>query len=638
MSPIMSRLQNDTENYQLQAPGPHMELYSIVLSATMLFLAILFGGGGCATVLIAMCARKLLRKLRYTLMAILLVVCCLFDFIWCPIEITRLVLHHQNSNRSVTPEHIIVNLKHAGGSLYMLFLCGLGAIVVLICVQNLLKQVHKYDAIPKVKFGIIVIVLWLILTVSLTIAFVITCLLQEDDGVYHSINRMSFHFKIGVETMWIVLLLAPLVLMVILHLHTKFWNDDFSREMSDLHSNENFTVPSLIIKSVEEIAEEDDEENSVALPSPDIHRDSIGGSPESKCSKSALKKRSGSPSSQKVLFAENPSPTRANNSSNLGEKFKSQNHLGVNMSAILGRRRHTIAQITDPQLDLIQKAKSYNYVRKFSVDISALQAQLENPKLHGSFPFHSQQDIKKDSSDSKLQPLTFNLPPKRKSHEEIIKSQEIIEEPENEQEHDPDNEQSIDQQESGNDMKYDKEEHSKTSCNKVENSDRKHSIPESVHSRNTSIRSGRSARDSVCPTPPLISLTQSDGEEKQLELNNSDNNMDNTFVCHKNSSIKQCKLPFLLVLTYILSILPLFLTELLRDAGLENSGYINIVTVTTAISMVQTMIYPQLIFCVDSRINKAVHRSFVKTRRWMTSLVSRQHEIPTSEEFSDTEV
>jgi hypothetical protein len=45
------------------------------------------------------------------------------------------------------------------------------------------------------------------------------------------------------------------------------------------------------------------------------------------------------------------------------------------------RRRHTIGQIGSTGLDVMEKAKQYNYVRKFSVDIQALQAQLENPKM-----------------------------------------------------------------------------------------------------------------------------------------------------------------------------------------------------------------------------------------------------------------
>jgi hypothetical protein len=46
---------------------------------------------------------------------------------------------------------------------------------------------------------------------------------------------------------------------------------------------------------------------------------------------------------------------------------------------VLGRRRHTICQIGDSSTppDTIAKAKQYNYVRKFSVDISALQVQLQ---------------------------------------------------------------------------------------------------------------------------------------------------------------------------------------------------------------------------------------------------------------------
>ena len=76
---------------------------------------------------------------------------------------------------------------------------------------------------------------------------------------------------------------------------------------------------------------------------------------------------------------------------------------------VLGRRRHTICQIGDSSSgagggvnpgggsgnDPIGKAKQYNYVRKFSVDISALQAQLQNPKIFKDAPFQSDVDLTK---------------------------------------------------------------------------------------------------------------------------------------------------------------------------------------------------------------------------------------------------
>jgi hypothetical protein len=397
------------------------------------------------------------------------------------------------------------------------------------------------------------------------------------------------------------------------------------KEVSDLHSTDNFTVPSLIIKSSEEMDEEEiEEESSIALPSPDRVKDSDSGSQISRSSKSALKKRTGSPSSQKVVFADVPSPSKeeATASQKFGEKFKSPNHLGVNMAAILGRRRHTIAQISDPHFDLLQKAKTYNYVRKFSVDISALQAQLENPKLSNNFPFHSQQDIKttpkdqleKDSPSLGSQQKVCNI----HSMDEIMKGKEIAEEPEKELE------EFASQTNQSNETK--------TEAGKYET--------ESVRSQNVSICSARSIRDSICPTPPLISLTQSDGEERHIEIMNDDNNFDNSFNLSEQLSrkiTKPCKLSCLLVATFILSILPMFMTEILRDHCMSPNAYINVVTCMTAITSVQTMIYPQVIFCVDSDINKAVNQFLTKTRMWILQLFTKQHAVAT-EDVSDTEV
>lgn len=593
----------------------HLELYSIVLSVTMLVLAILFGGGGCVTVLIAIALRRLLRKLRYILLGILLIICSAYDFIWCPVEISRLLLQQNVVSGNTVSLDAIRNLKYISSTLYVLLLCALACMIMLICVQNLLKIIMKYEGIPKLKLGIIFLLIWLVISVALTIGYVLTTLSEDQPNVYHNLNKKAFHFKLAVQVVWIILVLVFLSLTAFTHYRTNYWKNHLNKETSDLHSNENFTVPSLIIKSVEEMEDDENEESSIALPSPDIQKDPGNESPVSRSSKSAMKKRSGSPSSQKVLFADTPSPTHKGPSPQFGERLKSQNHLEVNMAAILGRRRHTIAQISDPQFDMMQKAKTYNYVRKFSVDISALQAQLENPKIHNSFPFHSQQDIKnaeKDGSNKKIN--AFGSQPKcnKRSRDEIIKSQEIAEEPEHELE-DEDDEDA---------------ENGKAEINETQ----------SVHSQCASVRSMHSARDSICPTPPLISLTQSDGEEKQLEVVSCDNNDS-----YPSSQItakldKPCKLSCLLLLTFLLSILPMFITEVLWDLCLTVKAYININTCMIAFSMAQTMIFPQVIFCVDENINKAVHVSFVQARLAILGFLHRKQHVPTNDEISDTEV
>ena len=609
-----------------------MELYSIVFSSTMLCLGILFGGGGCVTVLIAMFLYNLMKKLRYVLIAMLLIVCCGFDFIWCPTEISRLVLHHQNMNTNVISDEVILDLKYFGCSLYILLLCALAAIIVLICIQNFIKLIQKYDSIPKLKLGIIVILLWILFSISLTVVYVVVSISDVDEQVYHTINRTSFMFKVTVQILWIILLLVPIILMLSYFLYKKLHVNTLEKdsELSDLHSTDNITVPTLLVKSVEELEEEEEDENSLPpLPSPDSIKESRSGSP---CSQSALKKRSGSPSSNRVLFADEPSPTKEKQCANFGDKLKTQTHLGVNMAAILGRRRHTIAQISDPQLDLFQKAKTYTYVRKFSVDISALQAQLENPKIHNDeFPFHSQQDIQSSGKESEKQdPMQLKMglsKPFKRSIDEVARSQEIQEEPEITDCNDcNDTKDSSDQ----SDTKADCASETKTVNNHVQEAE-----TQSIRSARSN-RSNRSYQDSICPTPPLISLTQSDGEEKQIELNDIDTNSNPETVKRKKSP-NLFKMSCLLVVTFILSILPMFITEITRN-HLTPNAYLNTITCTTAISIVQSMVYPQIIFCMDANINKAVHHSFIKTRRWIMHIFYKHEEVSTVEDISDTEV
>jgi len=602
---------SNMSDLDLATETKELKLYSIVLSTTMLVLAILFGGGGCLTVLIAMGIHRLHRKLRYILLGVLLAVCTLYDLVWCPLEIARLLIHQHNVliRKNVSTDET-ENLKNISDALYIILLCSLASMLIIISVQNLLKMIKKYDFIPKIKLGSLFLFIWLCISIILTVIYLLN-------------HKSLFQFRKGVQILWLILVLVFMSLMVTIHYYCKYWRNHMVSEMSDLHSTDNFTVPSLIIKSVEEIDDEDIDDSSIALPSPDIVKDSSGNgndsptsrtSRSSKCSKSALKKQSGSPSSQKVGFVEAPSPARENPSPRFGEKIKS-NHLEVNMAAILGRRRHTIAQISDPKLDMMNKAKNYNYVRKFSVDISALQAQLENPKITNSYPFHSQQDIKNSGSDRKISNTGSQQSCNRRSRDELLASQEIREEPEIESE-----------DERGNGG----------TSNQGEQAD-----STSVHSQCPSAASRHSARDSICPTPPLISLTQSDGEEKALEPGEGDHgdggdSCPSSQCAHRHA--RPCKLACLLLLTFLACVLPMLITDLLWNVWLSDGAYINTITCMTAISMAQTMIFPQVIFCVDSNINKAVNYSFAKARVCIMSFLHQKQAVPTNDDISDTEV
>lgn len=140
--------------------------------------------------------------------------------------------------------------------------------------------------------------------------------------------------------------------------------------------------------------------------------------------------------------------------------------------------------------------------------------------------------------------------------------------------------------------------------------------------------------------PPLISLTLSDGEEKQVEITSIENNYDNIYpsIKHTKKFHTPCKLSCILIAAFMFSILPMLLTELLRGYCLSQNVFVNIVTCMTAISTVQTMIYPQLVFYLDECINKAVHQSLMGTKARISALLFRKHLVRTKADVSDIEV
>ncbi|KAJ8321246.1 hypothetical protein KUTeg_001203 [Tegillarca granosa] len=110
------KMSNDTTSSPLELK---MELYSIVLSVSTLCLAILFGSGGNITVFLSLCTCKMLAKLRYILLAMLLILSLIFDVFWCSMEIYRL-LYHQHSDQEMD-----IVLKYVEQSLYIFLVAAL---------------------------------------------------------------------------------------------------------------------------------------------------------------------------------------------------------------------------------------------------------------------------------------------------------------------------------------------------------------------------------------------------------------------------------------------------------------------------------------------------------------------------------
>lgn len=512
-------------------------------------------------------------------LSVLLIVCTLFDLLWCPLEIYRLIHHHHS------PQDVGSEVKFASQCLYLCLFVGLFCSLIIISVHSLLVLLNKLQEISS-KFLILVFGLSTIVLVSMcTVGYSVTSTKYEHlpSLSYLFLNHHSYVYRVICYSLSVIGCVVMTVIMVVMVMYKQnvppkekvMEESDYSEPPTPERLNIN--IPSLLIKGA-------DEEN-VSETQEDEDNEKINKSP---CG------------STKHLGPQDGASIKDDNTSTLGElpspSRTKNNHLSVNMSAILGRRRHTIGQIGSTGLDVMEKAKQYNYVRKFSVDIQALQAQLENPKIHGgNFPFRSDTELQKTNQNDRKEfliqrPQTPNLD-SRTWEKEFSESKEDISKS---------NEEccrvSLHSQKSLKSNKSSKSNRSNRSSKSMKSSRR------------------NSSHDTV--SPPIITLSETTAEETHILDLQDDKGP--TYI----------KLCCLLIITFICCLLPMFVTETVRHR-LSLAAYVNIVTCTMALSVVQTIIYPHVLFCMDNFIHNAVHKFFGKFHNQVMLVCYERQPIPT---------
>lgn len=551
---------NDTTSSPLELK---MELYSIVLSVSTLCLAILFGSGGNITVFLSLCTCKMLAKLRYILLAMLLVLSLIFDMFWCPMEIYRL-LYHQHSDQEMD-----IMLKYVEQSFYIFLIVALTSILLVICIHHMFLISEKFNYLARCLFVVFSILFSVVFMFGCAIGYGLMSYRQEkytsDEMSYHVLNENSFVFRIILFSVMIAVLVLIVIIMITLYTMKKRQDEkheaDVCSEYSEPPTPERLNIPTLLIKGAEE--EHGDENDK------DKNKNRSPNSSQKNLSSSSANVKDDNTSTLGDL----PSPSRTKN-----------HHLGVNMAAILGRRRHTIGQIGTTGLEVMEKAKQYNYVRKFSVDIQALQAQLENPKIHGgNFPFRSDTELQMSSQNDKRDPSLLKRPLTpilnlRTSQAEIEEEAEKAEQREDDEEENEEEDKCL--------------------------NERRNSSYETM-------------------SPPIITLSETTAEELRLHEARSEKGP---------NSIKLC---CLLVVTFICCLLPMFITDTVRGY-LSRNAYINILTCTMALSVIQTIIYPHILFCMDCEIHRAVQKFFGKFHGQLMQVCYGRHEVPTSDHIDIT--
>lgn len=584
--------------------GPVMvETYSVVLSVAALVLATIFGGGGSIAVLVAIFQSRQVKKYSYTLVLVLFFLCCGMDLVWSPIEVVHLLAFHY------THENPTLDFGVATFAIYVLLSAGTAALVAVFCQENILRlcgcfhdNVKRVWPLGSCAFMFTVSIL---LAVSYLVASIGDGKLEEDARkTFLVLDESSSVARVAVLAVMMVLVVGGLVgLVMAAALAYSKTNHKSSESFMSGHSNEsNNILPHFLINQTDAEPSNEDTDKISNTPSsprlPEIISPNDGGS------------SSPTPgvSSEPRMLNDLPAPPQ-----------RSSNMLGVNMAQVLGRRRHTICQIGDSStgstLDPTAKAKQYNYVRKFSVDVSALQAQLENPKsFKDKVPFQSDQDLrphlnKTKPSETRIPFLPLSpLGPKPMDTQEnkysdasglklaipprppvITVSEEVKEEPEKE-------------------IEEAKEE-------KVKESD-------------LGAVQAPAANSFKLYSFPIMQIKEPLHEEEEEENESAQEDEEEDTSCKSETNAANnrlserdqdfIKLSLLMCLTFFICTFPLFLIESLK-ARVDVHTYVNIATCARALSTIQTIIYPHILICMDAVVSKAVNR--LKTRlSWLCSL------------------
>ncbi|CAL1526024.1 unnamed protein product [Lymnaea stagnalis] len=619
--------------------GHDLEAYTVVLSVAAHLLSMLFGGGSSVTVIIAITTRRNINKYSYTLVLTLFLACCCLNFVWSPLEIADLIMYHY------------VHRHPCGGFLavktaaYIFLVLVLGLVIVLLSAEGIVRMKNKYGRVLRKLWPLLTCVFVLFLSAFLTAVFATMCsrhvggleasyVLEDGDARSTFLALVTFAFGATLLT------LAALGLVLLKEM--VYWEDGRPHFRQ---KNMKLTIPEFLISQSNACADNDGG-----------FEPSQSGTP--------------SPSTPKLLMVSDPDTASikgedANTISELPSPIIKPmgNRLGINMAQVLGRRRHTICQISDSSnvstpADPISKAKQYNYVRKFSVDISALQAQLQNPKIFKDAPFQSDIDLTKRSPAEGSKPAAPRpLLPLKPLSLKFDEKEERVKTAEDEKHTKEPGRAGLnippppmitvsneDTQSNHLDMDMPSDVHGSDIPNDIHGSDKTNDtdvtdIQIDIHGSRESFHQQtklNSRANSVAQKPTSLAFKDTTSTEEHVSvptLESAQSDPSDT----ESEGQKMARLTLLMCLTFVLNMLPVFITEALQTT-LSRHAFINISTCTLAVSAIQTIVYPHLIACSDDVVHRAVHKLKLRLRNVCSCGTDRQSHCQVEESSSTSQV
>lgn len=556
-----------------------VQLYSLLVNCGCLIFLALPGIILNLGVLISTRCKKGIRNLQYGLHYTLFLINVLFCLVWMPIKATELYFSYQGNGMSNYFCYISVALFH---------FC-LASIVFLAVVLGVL-HLHYLSSSPVrairslVKRGIgasLFTASLLTLFITIEHPYNVSFEVCTNATASHA-NTYRFWYSLLSILLAIPYLVMLLVMMVLLWLAVQALRQrihelieqarNCNRQLDSLQENQESTY--------EVSREEPSKHSSVTFKEPDIA--------ETIPNKNGIKKMSNSVTHKGIKFQEVATSNDENETDDEDNEDEFDLKMRLKLQKSSSGRRHTVANIGLGDVLFGSKRRGsfdvqrsptvpqhYNYIRKWSVDITALQNQLENPKIHtGSYPFR----------ELGILPEKETSPQEEQSHEE--------------ESNNPEKSVSIAQPTP------------ETSAASEQVSDRQ-------ECRNSDVRE----LSSVNEVPSIVIdegledsgwQTSQDGNQGDEEDNN---HIDEEVVHRFHKQLKKSKLLILFYMLTFLSLLPCLLILIIQGTLTGHLG-VNLVHVTSPICLLSTIFQPLVLIWMDTRLKQAITRLWNKMTHW----------------------
>lgn len=176
-----------------------VEAYSVVLSVAALILAVVLGGGGSLSVLLAIFHSRRVRKYSYTLVLVFFFLCCGLDLVWAPMELAHLLTYHHAGHNPT------LDFGVATFTVYVFLAAGLAILIAAFCAENVLRGSGCFSSVVRHAWPVSVCVAMFLTSLLMAVSFLYASLGELQGGSYLVLSAQSSNSRLSILTVLVLL-------------------------------------------------------------------------------------------------------------------------------------------------------------------------------------------------------------------------------------------------------------------------------------------------------------------------------------------------------------------------------------------------------------------------------------------------